>query len=122
MAVVRLIAHIARRRNGDGLDYFSVIIGVFVKINDGQEVGGHASLVARPDIESLGRLVVVAVLMAVFVIVGECCADESQRQQSRSPDHGRRMQFVITFVRILPLLILELLTNSGFLRRFSKLR
>ena len=39
MAVVRLIAYVARRRNGNGSDYLSIVVGIFVKVNDGKKVG-----------------------------------------------------------------------------------
>src|SRR5262249_19224586 len=65
MAVVCFISHIAGRRNGNSLDYLSVIIGILVEINDCNKVRSHASLVASPDIESLGWLVPGPVSIAV---------------------------------------------------------
>ncbi len=79
MAVVRLIAHVARRRNGNRSDYFSVVGGVFVKVDHRKKVRSHAGLVAGPDVESLRRLVPVVIRRVPgFHILGLCrkCGDK----------------------------------------------
>ena len=39
--MVRLIAYVARRRNGNGSDYLSIVGGIFVKVNDSKKVRGR---------------------------------------------------------------------------------
>ena len=53
VAVVRLVADVARRRNGNGPDDLAVVVGVLVEVDDGEEVRGDAGLIARPDVEGL---------------------------------------------------------------------
>src|SRR5260370_19704581 len=67
MAVVRLIADVARRRNWNGSEYLSITIRVLVKVDDRKKVSGHAGLVTCPNIESL--VPVVAVLIAAFIVI-----------------------------------------------------
>src|SRR5260370_1955887 len=97
MAGVCLIAYIARRRNGNSPDYFSVVGGILVKVDDGQKIWSHARVVARPDIESLGRQVSVGVevLVGFLVAFAERRPSQSQGQQNQSAHQVRGIQFVI---------------------------
>jgi hypothetical protein len=84
MAVVRFIAHVAWSRNGNGPNHFPIIIGILVKIDDGKKVRSHSSLVARPDIESLGRLLSAPVSVTVAGAI-----DRIAKQVIFYSDHGR---------------------------------
>src|SRR5258708_3433276 len=99
MAVVRLVADVARGRNGNGSEHFSIIIGVFVKVDDGKKVRGHAGLVAGPHIEGLGRPVLA---IARLPIARERGSGEGQGDQKQRPDQGHGMRFV-SRVHIAPL-------------------
>src|SRR5258708_30492958 len=94
MAVVRFMPYIARRRNGNGPDDLSVVVGLFVEADDGKEVRSHAGLVARPDIESLGGPVssVVEVLVVLAAFAERC---PNQSHHNHGARQGREMQFVI---------------------------
>ena len=49
MAVVRLVAYIARRRDGNSFDEFSVVFRVLVEVDDCEKVGIGTGLVPGPD-------------------------------------------------------------------------
>src|SRR5262245_33065190 len=97
MAVVRLVAHVPRRRNGNGSNNFSVVVGIFVKVDDCKKIRGHAGLVARPDIESFGHFapVVVEFLVGVLAACAEGRPTETYGHQNRSTHHGRGIESVI---------------------------
>jgi hypothetical protein len=79
MAMVRLVAHIAGSWNGSRLDDFAVIIGIFVKVDDGKEVWREAGLVPRPDVERLCLLV--SVVITTTAVVGKCDSAASENDQ-----------------------------------------
>jgi hypothetical protein len=102
MAVVRLIAHVAGSRNRDHSDYLSIVIGVFVKVNDGKKVRGHAGLIAGPDIKRLGWpvFVMVEVFVLVFSVSGKCGSGQSQSEENQSAYRGRGIGSVIQAITI----------------------
>jgi len=51
VAVMRLVTYIARRRHRDSSDDLAVIGGVFVEIDDCEEIRCFPSLIARPYIK-----------------------------------------------------------------------
>src|SRR5215471_7746177 len=95
MGVMRLIAGVTGRRNGDRSNYFSILRGIFIKVDYSKEIGSQARLVTRPDIQ--GFLTVFSVMLTLFPITRKCGSSQGQNRQGQNPYERLGIQSAFAF-------------------------
>jgi hypothetical protein len=71
VAVVRLVAGVAGRREGYGVDHFSIFGRVLVEIDDGEKVWSDLGLVLRPDVEDFIDSMAVVVFVSALTVLAQ---------------------------------------------------
>jgi hypothetical protein len=95
VAVVRLVADIPGRRERDRINDLTVVVRVLVEVNHREEIGMHARLIARPDVERLLRLGAAASIAELLIIAGIIAGirstrvEQQQRGEQQSSDTNK---------------------------------
>src|SRR5215472_10508142 len=74
------LPYVARRRNGNGSDYLSIVRGLFVEVNDSKKVWGHAGLITCPDIQNVLVVILIDLIAARGLRAGS--ASGKRRRQN----------------------------------------